>query len=391
VKVTYVVPRYGEEVFGGAENACRLLAEHLAAATGWDVEVLTSTATDSVTWAPEFAPGTTVENRITVRRFAARPRHPDFAELSERVLARPELASSDDQLRWVDMQGPSSEELVDAVRSTDADVTCFTPYLFHPTVHGLPASAAPSVLHPAMHDEPPGRLPIVQRVFADANGLVFYSHPERVVSERLHPVATGNQIVLGLGVDDGPDADPLAFRQQHGLGERPYLVYVGRVDASKGAPGLVRLFAAYKEANPGPLALVLVGQVVEQPDEHPDIVVTGLVDETTKWAALRGAMALVSPSRYESFSLLLMEGWWAGLPALVNATCPVTSDHVRRSRGGFAFGSYLEFESAVEVLLRDAAARRHLAAAGRAYVEQRFRWSTIVDRYATFLERVAQG
>ena len=42
----------------------------------------------------------------------------------------------------------------------------------------------------------------------------------------------------------------------------------------------------------------------------------GPVDEATKWSLLRHAEALVSPSPYESFSLVLMEAWQAGTPVL---------------------------------------------------------------------------
>ena len=46
-----------------------------------------------------------------------------------------------------------------------------------------------------------------------------------------------------------------------GLGERPYIVSVGRVDEHKGSKMLASYFATYKERHPGPLALALVGPV----------------------------------------------------------------------------------------------------------------------------------
>ena len=46
-----------------------------------------------------------------------------------------------------------------------------------------------------------------------------------------------------------------------GLGDRPYIVSVGRVDEHKGSKMLASYFATYKERHPGPLALALVGPV----------------------------------------------------------------------------------------------------------------------------------
>ena len=51
---------------------------------------------------------------------------------------------------------------------------------------------------------------------------------------------------------------------------------------------------------------------------HPDIVIVGRVEEDVKWGLLRAARALVSPSAYESFSIVLLEAWSVDTPALVN-------------------------------------------------------------------------
>ena len=49
MKLTFVTPRYGTEVIGGAETAARMLAERLCRRSDWEVEVLTSCALDHLT------------------------------------------------------------------------------------------------------------------------------------------------------------------------------------------------------------------------------------------------------------------------------------------------------------------------------------------------------
>ncbi len=71
MRVTFVVPRYGVGIIGGAESAARAFAEHLVAGKGWEVEVLTGCAEDFVTWADAFPPGVETINGVRVRRFAA--------------------------------------------------------------------------------------------------------------------------------------------------------------------------------------------------------------------------------------------------------------------------------------------------------------------------------
>lgn len=402
MKVAYVTPRYGPEVLGGAELGARMLAERLVApppgtngrggrARGWPVEVFTTCALDARTWADHYPPGEAEVNGVVVHRFASRAgRDPGFEAFSATVLARPRVASPGDEERWIDLQGPVCPDLVEAVATSDADVVVFYPYLYYPTVRGIGRVEERAVMHPAAHDEPPLYLPCFRAVFGAARGFVFQTDSERRLVERLFPVAQVPQILMGLGVDPAP-GDPAATRERLGLGERPYLCCLGRVDDGKGTGTLARFFAAYKARHPGPLALALVGPVLDRPDPHPDVVVTGPVDEETKWGALRGALALVSPSAFEAFSLVLVEAWSAGLPVVVNGACEPTREHCRRSGGGLWFEGYGSFEAVVERLAADPGLRAALAAQGARYVERHFAWPTIISRYRRFLERVAGG
>jgi glycosyltransferase involved in cell wall biosynthesis len=363
-----------------------MLAERLVSMAGWEVEALTTCALDAGTWADEYPPGETEVNGVRVRRHrSAAGRHADFEALSRRLLPAPEAAARADAERWIDMQGPVSPDLIEAVRESDADAVVFYPYLYHPTVRGLPLARGRAVMHPAAHDEPPIRLPVFPEVFAAASGLVFQTHGERRLVERLFPVAPAAQIVLGLGVEEGMGA-PQQARGALGLGDRPYLLCVGRVDEGKGTTLLARFFAAYKERRPGPLALVLAGPVVHRPPAHRDIVVAGPVDDDVKWGALRGAAAFVSPSPFEAFSIALMEGWTAGAPALVHGRCLATREHCERSGGGLWFDGYAQFEAVLDRLTSDPAAAARLGARGREYVEGHFSWPTLIDRYRRFLE-----
>ena len=348
MKLAFVTPRYGSDVVGGAELGARLLAERLAQLDGWTVEVLTTCARDAWTWANDYTPGRSVENRVTVHRFpTSRERDLDFRRRTPILLAVPEDVSDADGYEWIDQQGPVAPALLDAIRDSDHDLIAFTPYLYHPTVVGLPLVADRAVLHPAAHDEPAIRLPLFDRVFEAARGFAFYTEGEgRFAEERFPAIVTKPQVVVGLGIDP-----PSTMPATHGIAAldgRPYLVCLGRVDPSKGTKLLASLFATYKERRPGPLALAVVGPVQRPVPEHPDIVQVGEVDERTKWGLLHGATVLVSPSAFESFSLVLFESWAAGRPVLVNARCAATLEHVTRSGGGIAFDSYAVFEAALD-------------------------------------------
>jgi glycosyltransferase involved in cell wall biosynthesis len=391
VKVAYAVARYGEELRAGAELGTRMLAEHLVADRGCDVEVFTTCAREMSTWADEYPSGTVTINGVTVHRYpSVSGRATGFERFSDGVMARPAATSMSDAERWIELQGPVCPDVLAAAEASDADVVVFYPYLYWPAVHGVRRLRDRAVLHPATHDEWPTRLPVFQEVFASPGGLVFQTHDERRLTERLFPRSAGRrQAVIGLGVDDGP-GDAAAAREALGVGERPYLLYVGRVDDGKGTTLLARYFASYKQRHPGPLALVLAGSVVDRPPVHPDIVTPGPVDEDVKWGGLRGAVALVQPSPNESFSLILLEAMAAGRPALVNGSCLATSEHARRSGAGLWFSGYGTFEGALDRILGDRATRDAMGAAGRAYVDRLYRWPRLIGRYADFLTQIAE-
>ena len=389
MKVAFVTPRYGTEVLGGAEYGARMLAERLAARPGFDVEALSTTALDVQTWANHYDAGEVDLEGVRVRRFTVdRGRDPDLHAHSWALLVDPYRADPRDQRSFFELQGPVSNALLDAVAASDADLLVFYPYLYHPTFAGAPLVGRRAVVHPAAHDEPALRLPVLRPVFEGAGGLVFQTISERRLVERTMAVGAVPQLLLGLGVEEG-HGDAAAARTSLGIGDRPYVLYVGRVDGGKGTTTLAELFAAYKARRPGPLALVLAGQVVHEPIAHPDVVVTGPVDATTKWSLYEGASVFIQPSGYEAFSLVLMEAWTKALPVVVNGRCLPTREHCERSGGGLWFESYRELEVVLDRLLADDGLRVTMGERGRAYVDEWFRWPVIMDRYAAFLERVA--
>ena len=377
MKIGYVVPRYGPEIRGGAEHACRMLAERLVATSGWDVDVFTTCATDAATWANDFDPGDAEINGVHVHRFTSiAGRSNEFDAFARQALLRPSAANAE---RFIELQGPVCPGAVDAAIASDARLLVFYPYLYWPTVHGVDRAGRRAVMHPAAHDEPALRLPVFRDVFAAAQGMVFQTGAERDLVNSLFATRAPHEIVLGLGVDEPPEVE-------RGRPRDPYLLYVGRIEDGKGTRLLADVFAKYKATHPGPLQLVLAGTVNQSPPGHPDIVVRGPVSDDDKHALLAGCLAFVQPSYYEAFSLVLLEAWTAGAPVIVNGVCAPLREHVERSGGGLTFTDDATFEAALSQIASDGA---NLARRGRTYVERNFGWPRLIERYRRFLTRVA--
>lgn len=391
MKVCYVTPRYGAEVIGGAEHAARMLAERLAAHTGWQVVARTSCALDAHTWRNAYAPAEIELNGVCVKRFPTlQERDRAFLRTSARVHERPKIAAMTEQEAWIDQQGPLVPGVLDGLVDENADVYVFYPYLYYPTVRGVPLVADRAVLHPAAHNETPLRMSIFQRVFSQANAFVFQTEGERALVEHEFGIGARAQLLLGLGVEP-QEGDEQRFRRETGIGDIPYVLCVGRIDAGKGAVLLARYFSEWKARNPGEIKLVFVGPEVTELAAHPDVIVAGKVDDDAKWGALHGCTALISPSPYEAFSLVLLEAWSAAKPVLVNRSCIATREHVGRSHGGLTFEGYATFEAALNRLVSDTDIACALGAAGKRYVDTNYLWPNLIDRYASFLESVTKN
>jgi glycosyltransferase involved in cell wall biosynthesis len=405
MRILFVVQRYGRDVPGGAESLCRDLATRLAA-RGNDVHVATTCARSYADWADEYEPGLATIDGVAVHRFpVARPRDAaQFGDVSARMTVGAEPVALELQEEWMRLQGPWTPALIewlDAAGET-FDVAVFVTYLYWTTWAGLRclAGRVPTLLLPTAHDEPTLRLPLFNLLFALPDALAFLIEEEAALVRERFPGAPpgavlGAGVEFAAGVDRDAAASPAAvrvFRDRYGLADRPYLVVVGRLDPAKGSDELADYFVAYRERNPQrDLALVVVGEPMYELTEHPDVVVTGFVDDATRRAAVAGAAIAVQPSYFESFSLVLAEAWLEAKPALVQRACAVTNGQARRSGAGIPYRGYAEFEAAVDLLLDAPDLGAALGARGRAFVEQRYRWDAVLTAYERVLQALSGG
>lgn len=391
-RLTFVVQRYGVDVAGGAELLCRQLATRLAG-RGHQVSVVTSCAMSYVDWANEYQPGISELDGVVVHRLAtAAPRSPDhFGPLNTRVVWGGRPVPLYLQQAWMAAQGPDLPGLAPWLveHTGDGDIVAFFTYLYATTWMGLPAVAGrvPTILHPTAHDEPPFHLPLFDVALRLPDGYAFSSEEERALVRRRLPRLTHSSVV-GIGFDEPEAGDAGAFRAAHGLGADPYLLYVGRVDAAKGADELLDFFGAYRRRRPGRLKLVVVGQAGQALGNHPDVVFTGFVDEPAKRGAIEGSAAVVQPSYFESFSMVLAETWTQGKASLVQGHCDVLVGHARRSGGAIPYKGFAEFEAGVDLLLSTPELAEALGDKGRRYVQANFSWDAVLDRYEELVASV---
>jgi glycosyltransferase involved in cell wall biosynthesis len=383
VKLACVVQRYGAGVAGGSERHCRELALRLAA--HHDVTVLTTCAADYVTWDNEFPAGTSVDGRVTVRRFPVRQsrRLKRFADLSDEVF---DGATTDErQQEWFRENGPDCPALLDHLRveGRGYDLVLFWAFRYAPSFFGVPLVRDRAVLLPTAEEDRAVDLSILEAFFQLPAAYLFLTPEEQTLVSTRAGRALEPSAVIGMGLD--PATTITAARVPAGI-TTPYLLYLGRVDRNKGCDTLLEYFAECASAHDG-LSLVLAGPAKMTIPAHPRIQALGRVSDAERDALLQGALALAVPSPFESLSIVLLEAWNRGVPAIVNGHCAVLKGQVRRADGGLYYRSSAEFAEAVETLRGAEADRRALGAQGLAYVEREYRWPTVMARVEALLEQ----
>ncbi|MEX2551153.1 MAG: glycosyltransferase family 4 protein [Nitriliruptoraceae bacterium] len=180
--------------------------------------------------------------------------------------------------------------------------------------------------------------------------------------------------------------------------QRPRIVSVGRLAASKGFDQLITAFAQVADAHPD-WELRIVGSGPWRGRLEEQVRGLGLEDRITiapETKDVAGELAAASvfglSARHEGFGIVLLEAMAAGLPVVSMASPQGPRELLRHERNALVTppGDVAAFAGQLDRLLRDPVLQGQLAHAGRRFVT-RFTTSTITARWSQLLEELARG
>jgi len=370
MRLAFVVPRYGQEIVGGAESAARAFAERLAA-RGHEVAVLTSTSR-TLDWEDALPRGEETDNGVTVVRLRpVGPRAPGFAHRFARLVATGRASEAEEE-EFLAAQGPVLEGLSSALAACQPERVMVYPLLYWPGIEVLRRVPERIVLHPAAHPEPILKLGSYRGALARSRRIVFQSRAEEALVRRIARIGTARTICLPLGVEVTTARSEAAS---------PVVVALGRVTRDKGAMLLNEL---WRRARPE-LALRFIGPVAEPLDPAPGVELGGVLPVRARDQEVARAVAVMVMSRYESFSLAAAEAMAIGVPVIANGHNPVLAELVERSGAGLVVRRAEEVLAAASLLAGDPALRAALGDRGRRFAAAELDWERILDRYEGFI------
>jgi glycosyltransferase involved in cell wall biosynthesis len=191
----------------------------------------------------------------------------------------------------------------------------------------------------------------------------------------------------GVDLERATDDDVVRARRAFGLGDAPYLLWVGSLEPRKNVPLLAQAFRRWADRSALRHQLVLAGPAGWVEDREATLAplrslgdrvkVIGRVHDDVLPGLYRGADLLVFPSIHEGFGLPVLEAMAQATPVLGSDIAPL-----REVTGGAARllppDDPEEWADAIDTLLADELERGRLGAAGLQRA-QSFSW----DRTAT--------
>ncbi len=175
------------------------------------------------------------------------------------------------------------------------------------------------------------------------------------------------------------------FREAQGIGDRPLVLYLGKLTPRKGVGHLVE--AVSRLANRDAVLVVAGNDMgvqaalerqVQGLELGDRVRFLGLVTGPERLGALTDADVLVYPSTKEIFGLVPFEGLLCGTPAVVTDDCGC-GELVADARAGdlVRYGDSQALARALDSLLSDPRRRKAMVARGRRFIEKHFAWDRI--------------
>ncbi len=384
MRLGFVVQRYGEDIAGGAELHCRLVAEHLN--EFHHVEIFTTCAKDYVSWKNEYTKGRQIINGIPVHRYPVRKTRNIRSFENVQNLVFHESQPIEMEERWIKENGPYSPQLVKGIiQRSDIDIWILFSYRYWTTVQALRLFKKKAILVPTAEHDPALYLSVFKELFKLPGAIAYNSVEEQ---ELIHSIAGNRKVpgdVVGVGL---PDTENNCQETRDFRAMDPYILYIGRIDKNKGCDHLFRMFLRFCKDVRDDVSLLIIGKPVIPIPAHPSVRHLGFVSEREKNEALRHCRFLVMPSRYESLSMVLLEAWRYQRPTLVNGRCEVLQGQCLRSNGGLFYKNYDEFAEHVVFLLENKSVAERIGKQGFRYYQENYEWRVIEDKYESLLKSV---
>ena len=253
----------------------------------------------------------------------------------------------------------------------------------------------------------PGARGLLRRIARGNDVVTYLGEYQRTRLDRaLHGLTDLERLAPGVDVDAfHPGVDGSEVRARHGLTGRPVIVCVSRLVPRKGQDMLIRALPAIRRRVPGAALLLVSGgpyrakleRLAREQGVESDVLFTGSVPWESLPAHYAAGDVYAMPCRtraagldVEGLGIVYLEASATGLP-VVGGDSGGAPDAVREGETGYVVGGrdLAALTARLIDLLTDPTGAKAMGAAGRAWVEQEWRWESQAARLAGLLNPAA--
>ncbi len=394
MKIAVVVPWFGKELKGGAEQQAWQIASRLSI-RGIDTTVLTTCSKEFLSnWSENFYQEDDYnEDGVKIKRFKVRQRKQNkFDVINAKLLNIPKsqlipgvspLTEEEENIYLEENIYSEALQSYIIENKSNYDLFIFLPYLFPNIIKGIDAVKQKAISIPCLHDECYAYLQSVQNNFYNAEKLIFLSDGEYDVAKNIFgPSIIGKSKVLYAGVET---------KIRSTVKYENYLLYLGRRDIGKNTHILIKSFDKFIEETNSDLKLIIagIGDLPIQP-KSKNIIDVGLVSDAKKEELLSNCLALINPSENESFSRVIFESWYAKKPVIIHQNCLATYNALKESNmaGYFAkdVDTFINIFRQIEKLSVDEI--KAMGELGFRYADEVANWDKVISRYMETIQDV---
>jgi glycosyltransferase involved in cell wall biosynthesis len=256
---------------------------------------------------------------------------------------------------------------------------------FTPAFDAARRAALPFVFTPLAHTTRPAGTAWssngFRRLYREADGIVAMTEYEREWLIR-RGASDDRVIVAPMAPMLGHSMpEPSHFREAHGIGDHPMVLFLGRAAPYKGYQQVMDSMPAVWRHHPDTrFVFTGPGQFMDGQPDDPRIILTGPVSEDDKKSALAACTLLCVPSTEESLGVVYLEAWTFAKPVIA-ANIPVLQSVVTHGHDGLLCEQD-PTEIAIEIsrLLDDPEMGAEMGRHGALKVEREYNWAESAER-----------
>jgi len=236
------------------------------------------------------------------------------------------------------------------------------------------------------------------RIIRNANGYIAIS-PDEIGQFREYGIHADNISLIpnGINIDDFHDVHENTFRKKFKIGDKPFVLFMGRLTSIKGPDLLLRAFCKVINSKNIDYHLVFAGPDEGMLPELKEISQKQGVDDKVhfieyvggidKVSAYYEADLLVIPSRQEAMSIVVLEAGITGTPALLTDRCGFNI--IEDIHGGKVVPATIEgLASGLTKLLSKPDQLESMGKGLRKYVYENYTWEKIINEHIALYDKI---